>query len=715
MHDQEQKVILKDDDEQDTKKESSSFKTHGDVSLTSSALPTVFETQMSLSSTEAARFKTQATSQQRSEPFQSKTRTEDLGMVSWAQDTTVPNLTSPATNKSATQTNPVSDTEWDSYVHSRMPIAYSFLGTDDILRQRLSEQLTNSTRASQPTSDKWKDEENHISMWSSSKRMPSTTWSSMGPPTGDSSAQLSPGPKSSHSTIKSCYIPHSRSEMPPSENCLKSNCAPTKNNPMQKMDDVTRYCDSDSRPPIKTMSSSSSVLSNSDLGSGSQNNQFGPGVRAKLSTVLPELIETIPIGSTPTIFLTEYGCMHSRAVNLFKNIIECFVSRIMEKKRGDSTNQQNQRLELDRASRSGFAEETADTVNFMVIHEDSEQSDLRSFQQMLDSHPDSYLNPLWQSSHNPSLQNAIFSTFVMCPFGSRIVPPDSLHLGFSLMDLHWTHTPANNVSIASMAHAELTMSLNARAREFRRGGIYMMAFIARSEATTSDEMTHQPKSETHSENSSETSSAKHTVQSPAAISGQDATRFASAQPSGVEPGPKNIWATMSDMIVPCLQRLVSCGMMKVDVARHMLTLPMYQRTMTQTLRVLEKFNDIWSLDWSCGLGKSELTEIVTEKEKVVSLQSEPNPLRLPHPAWLALKAGKIPQTTYNDHVIHMFKNLYEGHFRLVLRERGQLSKGAVEFVLDSLWDVLRARLDEPDHCPLANCELEVQLLALRRL
>ena len=611
----------------------------------------------------------------------------------------------------------VSDAPWHYYFHSQLPVAYSFLESSEIIRQKLSGQLAAEKKLSQPPNPY--DDSSAISTWSSCKKVPENTWADSHVSSSHLSTTASSKVAPTENTLQNQK--NEGTDRGQSTNVVNQSTyfGATKTHPnydKKQTQSHSKVSESNKRPPLAQTGSSSSVSTFSDLASNAHNNQFGPGVRAKLNTVLPSLIQTIPLSGSRTIFITEYGCMNSRAVHLFRTIIEKFVTRVMEKELNDPSFQKKKQLEPQRASRNGFPEETADIVNFMVIHEDSNQSEMRSFQHMLETHPDSYLDPLWQSSHSPSLQHAIFSTLATRPFGSRIVPPDSLHLGFSLMDMHWTHAPTNNVSIASMAHAELTMSLNARAREFRRGGIFILAFVARSEVTAVDENgAKNSKSDVRSELGASAVEAKRVSNSPAAISEQDGSRLASIQGPIMEPNPRDIWATMSDMIVPCLQRLVSCGMMKVDVARQMLTLPMHPRSVSQTLRVLEKFNNVWSLDWSCGLGKSDLNEIVTDTGGVVTLQSEPNALRLPQPAWLALKAGKITHAAYHEHVIHMFKNLYEGHFRVVLRERGQLSKGAVEFILDSLWDVLRSRIDEPESFPLANCELEVQLLALRRL
>ena len=75
----------------------------------------------------------------------------------------------------------------------------------------------------------------------------------------------------------------------------------------------------------------------------------------------------------------------------------------------------------------------------------------------------------------------------------------------------------------------------------------------------------------------------------------------------------------------------------------------------------------------------------------------------------------LSRVAFAEHMIQLFKNLYESHFRAILREKGKLSKGACEFVLDSLWDVLQSRIDDQEPCPIAECELEVQIVALRRI
>lgn len=456
-------------------------------------------------------------------------------------------------------------------------------------------------------------------------------------------------------------------------------------------------------PRLVTRGSSPNVI---DMGTNSTNNQFSFGVRAKLGTVLPTLIQSIPLDEhNNTVFIAEFGCLNSRSMQLLRPIIDEFAKlvpgSVLAEKQREALSVTKDAVNVNGIATVDSTALSQDPIDFIVIHEDSPQTDFRAFTHILDTHPESYMNPVWQASHKPSLQNAIFSSFVSRPFGSRILPKGTLHFGFSLMDLHWTHTPnAMDVSLATTAQAELTTFLMARAHEFRQGGVFVMAFIARSEPEEANK-------------SSPTNGTTLPAQVEQLKLGEKTAEFA-PDAAKTPPPSRDIWATMTEMLVPCLQRLVSCGMLKSAVARQLLTLPLHPRTPSQTMRVLNDLDHLWQLDWSCGAGQENPLCGSTSPESQEGLYSEPNPLRLPQPAWLALQSGRISHAVYTEHLIHMFKNLYESHFRMVLRERGKLSKGAAEFVLDSLWDVLQSRMDDPNSCPLSDCELEVQLIALRR-
>jgi hypothetical protein len=63
-------------------------------------------------------------------------------------------------------------------------------------------------------------------------------------------------------------------------------------------------------------------------------------------------------------------------------------------------------------------------------------------------------------------------------------------------------------------------------------------------------------------------------------------------------------------------------------------------------------------------------------------------------------------------IAQLVKTLYEHHFRTVLAKRGKLSRSATEWVCDSLFDILKEKVEEGG---LAVLELEVCVVALRRL
>ncbi|SPO38208.1 uncharacterized protein PSFLO_03685 [Pseudozyma flocculosa] len=496
------------------------------------------------------------------------------------------------------------------------------------------------------------------------------------------------------------------------------------------------------------------------LGAGGH---FAPGVRAKVAEVLPRLISDIPLtgheGETVTI--AEYGCLNTRSVQLMQPIISWFAEKAQQGASPANTaadaaadpstgyfglgGEPSLGASMRTALGSGPKSDVPCRVNFSIVHEDSPQADFRPVAQTLNSSSDSYLNSHWQATHEPSLQNAIFQSFVSRPFASRIVPPSTVHLGISLMDLHWSHTPRNPaVSQATSAHAELTAFLTARAHEFRQGGVFLMAYIARSEEGAKLPLPERPRSTINCDDSGKADGLhlsrladdggggggsvvdlSDAMSPPPSVPGvfRERSRSNSTpnRPTVTSPTSTStrrstdIWTTLTDTLAPCLQRLVSCGMLKSDVARHLLTLPMHPRTPKQTQNVLRSVKHLWSVEWSCGLDEALPPSEDHTPTGASELRSEAEPLRLPHPAWKALQAGTLSRVAFAEHMIQLFKNLYEAHFRVILREKGRLSKGAVEFVLDSLWDVLQSRIDDQEPCPIAQCELEVQVVALRRL
>ncbi|CAO1628582.1 unnamed protein product [Parajaminaea phylloscopi] len=470
---------------------------------------------------------------------------------------------------------------------------------------------------------------------------------------------------------------------------------------------------------------------------------FGPGVRAKVINVLEPLIAGVPMTGEEgeVIHLAEYGCLNSRSIPLMQLIISKFARRSVHKYRNDGHAGHSAR-ELDTVSEDAIldsayggssgvegthgvggsssssrqrpslhAESQSSRVFFTVLHEDASNSDFRPIAQSLDARSDSYLDSQWQANHCPSLQNHVFSSFVGRPFASRIAPPQTMHFGLSLMDLHWIHTPANNaVPLATCSHAELSTFLKARALEFKKGGVLMIAFLARS-----DDASLVKRSKSASQ-ASAMSPPQHERSGSSSGAGQAGVSVDGSTPSSYRKTTADIWTKLTNTLAPCIQRLVSCGMLKSDVARFLLDLPLHPRTPRQTQSALGALRHLWRAEWSCGLGQEGASGGDADPTRLPLPPSEPQPLRIGHPAWKAFQAGTLSRVAFTEHMLMLFKNLYESHFRTVLRERGKLSKGAVEFVLDSLWDILSSKIDDqhPNN-PFEEVEIEVSMCALRRV
>ncbi|PWN30302.1 hypothetical protein BDZ90DRAFT_257387 [Jaminaea rosea] len=426
---------------------------------------------------------------------------------------------------------------------------------------------------------------------------------------------------------------------------------------------------------------------------------FGPGVRAKVIEVLDPLIASVPMTGEDgeTFNLVEYGCLNSRSIPVMQLIISKFAQRAADARRTSGMDLATVGEDSDlRHGRSGtlqprghshrHIEPEHSRASFTVLHEDAGTLDFRPVIQSLDSRSDSYLDSQWQASHKPSLQDCVFSSFVGRPFASRIAPPKTMHFGISLMDMHWTHTPSNNVMpMATTSHAELVTFLRARSHEFKTGGVLVVAFLARSEDAAS--LTRKK-------------SLTSAVSGPGGAAGSKA--------------PSDIWTKLTNTLAPCIQRLVSCGMLKSDVARFLLDLPLHPRTPRQTCNALNSLRNLWGVEWSCGLGLEASNPSSSSNPNLPP--SEASPLRIAHPAWKAFQAGTLSKVALTEHMLMLFKNLYEAHFRTVLRERGKLSKGAAEFVLDSLWDILSSKIDDQHpHSTMEEVEIEVSIVALKRL
>lgn len=127
--------------------------------------------------------------------------------------------------------------------------------------------------------------------------------------------------------------------------------------------------------------------------------------------MLTDLLDTLPRDLRDQIFnIVEYGAMHSRSAQA----IPSFLSHLSERRNED--------------------------VAFQVYHVDTPHTDFRPLALELESSSESYLNAKWAASQKPSLEDRVFSATIARPLSSKVLPKNSVSVGFSVMALHWPFT-----------------------------------------------------------------------------------------------------------------------------------------------------------------------------------------------------------------------------------------------------------------------------------
>ena len=109
--------------------------------------------------------------------------------------------------------------------------------------------------------------------------------------------------------------------------------------------------------------------------------------------------------------------------------------------------------------------------------------------------------------------------------------------------------------------------------------------------------------------------------------------------------------------------------------------------MQDTLSVLRTVSDHWQLEHFCG--PDEFDESISSEHPTATFEPA---LNLVHPACKGLASGQLSDRVYAEHVLSFCRNVYEGHFRWALKEHGNLGRGAIEWVLDALWEALREKV-----------------------
>ncbi|KAL8283330.1 hypothetical protein RQP46_005740 [Phenoliferia psychrophenolica] len=385
--------------------------------------------------------------------------------------------------------------------------------------------------------------------------------------------------------------------------------------------------------------------------------------------VISDLIGNVPLPEGDGVInIVEFGALNSRSASIIAPIISHLAVR-------QATSRKEQGLPIS----------DDESVSFQVTHTDKVLSDFRPLIQQLESHSDSYLSSTWQAHHRPSLDGKVFSSFAGRPFGAKVLPKASVSVGFSAMSLHWLSTDRKyRSSPATIAHGELMAFLSARATEFKPGGLFAMAYISRSEEEAPPSSSQPPLARSIHPGLTKTHSDGDSTKLP--TEGRPLVRERSAS-SPVIPsvGRRDIWTVLTGILGKALQRLVSTQLLKPAVARQLLALPIHPRTAKQTHAVLASMQHAWTVE--------------TEERVVLS-----------HPAMRGLEHSTVSAASYADHTIQLLKIFFESEMRAILRE-ALLSRAACEWILESLFDIAKEKVEEEGPQPL---ELEVQIVALRR-
>lgn len=246
------------------------------------------------------------------------------------------------------------------------------------------------------------------------------------------------------------------------------------------------------------------------------------------------------------------------------------------------------------------------------------------------------------------------------------------------------------MSPATLAHGELMAFLSSRAYEFKPGGLFVMAYIARSDreastataVNTAQHMLHRGASLTAAAGSgsaaalSITNAGSHSSPATPGVTavpevgshesltgnpGDTAAAFArptvrersTSSPAVPVAKKQDIWDVMSGILGKAIQRLVSTQLLKPAVARLLLSefrqkcfqrplltvlrpvtaLPIHPRSPKQTHAVLRAMSHAWSI----------------EEEEI---------LLLSHPAWKGLEHGTVSAASYADHTIQVSGCMY---------------------------------------------------------
>lgn len=493
--------------------------------------------------------------------------------------------------------------------------------------------------------------------------------------------------------------------------------------------------------------------------------------------MVAELLPACPaVISSEEIKIVEYGCLSSTSACLVKPVIaQC----------ADARTQAQTPDPLPRPS-------------YTVIHSDGPASDFRPLMRQMDNLASDSSYPHSNSNVFPSFVARPYGSQV-CPSGSVDIGFSLMDLHAKRTvpaSIGSSRSAASIAAAATAAHMDMQAFLRARATEFKQGGLLLVAYIQRSEDTDStiafpatgtghlgraaslhETRYHHRPSLSSSPPSSGLSLSRSVGSSSASLPSMastsstvpsSASSFISSAETSMSPptsahislplsrcrsgsspcsssfGPEavakhqDIWSSIPALLAPCIQRLVSTGLIKSDTAHRLLAPPLHPRTPSQTIASLQAAKGQWKLERSCGLADSQSrlqpdgdfqASLATPTSATGDRSSQPkedtprhrvapgkaeHALHLVHPAFTAYQASALSRIQFAEHALQFIRVLYEAHFRTILHDYAKLSRSRLEEVLDALTEVLREKIEEPGR-PALPLELECCVFALRRV
>ncbi|WVQ94340.1 hypothetical protein IAU59_001419 [Kwoniella sp. CBS 9459] len=361
----------------------------------------------------------------------------------------------------------------------------------------------------------------------------------------------------------------------------------------------------------------------------------------------------------------------------------------------------------------------------------------------------------------------VLTSFSFAGFAETAFPPNSVDLAISageLTKIHGVMPPKPVYMFTSRAEEreqradkDLTAWLKSRAKEMKPGGILACSFAIRtSPAADQSSRTGTPKVEQVSQppqaspynysaslpTSPRTSLDGHNMDTyTTPMTEVNQTPFVSAQALPSPPATNgrsarryrpDIWQAMSHALSPAIQRLVSLGEIKTQVAPLLVDVPFWPRTLDSMRMTLSRLTD-WDVlsesatsesglkggeemirsisDESDVMLPEHLGEAYSFEEKREWADAGVRIVRLSHPAWRAFREGKIDRAAYARRIAQYCRSVYEGHLKKVLRERGRMDISQCETTVQELFKVL---VEKCELGALDALEIDVGIVVLKR-